>query len=362
MKFTYTDEAGAPQSAAAVYDASSKTYKADLSALKIKGKTQVEFILESPAAGVEIKDQYVIGNTVTIASTTNGTVNRMSGASGSTAFAFGFTPREGYTLDTASPIPGSSAPAEGETPSAAGPWVTYQKRVLVSAATASAPAVYRNEETNVPLSKDTKGNWYIKPGELEGLAPGSDIVIHASFIEDAHAVTAAVNVFGTDQAGITPTTDAATGQVTYSAGTTGKVVLSTGSARTGDTVEVTATATSGSAGSVDAIRIEYSYTEGTEVKSLSLTADASGKASFVMPAFDVTVKVTFTGKNNAVTAASGQEKYIDISTPKATVGDTVTVSITDEAVKEGKVLTGVRAEAEINVDMYEFTQRVLIPK
>ena len=86
VKFTYTDEAGAPQSAAAVYDASSKTYKADLSALKIKGKTQVEFILESPAAGVEIKDQYVIGNTVTIASTTNGTVNKMSGASGSTAF------------------------------------------------------------------------------------------------------------------------------------------------------------------------------------------------------------------------------------------------------------------------------------
>ena len=145
-----------------------------------------------------------------------------------------------------------------------------------------------------------------------GLPADANITVSAQFEADSHTIT-------------------------LGAGLDGKVIGPV-NAKTGDTVTLTVTPGQGNA----VTSIKYNTT------TITLT---DGKYTFTMPGEDITITATFGEKAHDIEIADAVKNYLSASDSKADAGETVTISVTDQAANEGKKLTSLTVTL-YNIDAF----------
>ncbi|MBR2526896.1 MAG: hypothetical protein IKE58_00245 [Blautia sp.] len=193
--------------------------------------------------------------------------------------------------------------------------------------------------------------WYVLESELQNIPSGAVITVNVRFSEDKHEVKPADLTNVTTESNSNENNhnknnnnnnNAEPGE--YDAASRhGTVTVNKTSAKTTDTITVTATPKD----NYVAKKIYVSYTDenGTKQKK-ELTPDENGKATYALPAMKAGEKIyvdaEFGDRTIAWTkdSANADVKYPDESR-RFVAGEKVTVSLTDDAVKAGKKITAI---------------------
>ncbi|MBR0398098.1 MAG: hypothetical protein IJI10_07480, partial [Eubacterium sp.] len=317
VTFTYNDASGEKKTGTASLNTEKGQYTVDLSGLSIKAGTQVVINLDAYESGAEVPGEYLVANTVKIASTQDGSVTHLSGKTGSAVYAFGIKPATGYTL---------KGKEEGKEDSVASPYLTYEKK--------------DGTKKTVALTDGGKGNWYFKVAELEDLKEGSEIVVSAEFEENKLAVDVAV------QAGGDPS--ASSGKINLDPSTLAEVAADDKPAKAieGNTVKFTVNSGELNDGQIVEVSVHYTL-DGESSETVKKLTAKDGVYSFVMPNAAVKVVADFYNQIHRIAAGEDVKDRISIDQTKVSAGQTVTIKLTDEEIQKGSKITAMDFEFKI---------------
>ncbi|MBQ9033377.1 MAG: hypothetical protein IJ107_01745, partial [Lachnospiraceae bacterium] len=233
-------------------------------------------------------------------------------------YAFKVTPAVGYAVK-----------GKADENDSGSPWIKYIKQTKSGAGTTE-------EEVKIALTSDSSGNYFFKIADLEGLKEGSQIEIGAEF--DINNIEIKTQIL---QAG-TPVAEG--GQIP------GEIKITEGQsagegtkAQEGKKVSFTVTTNdnNNSSASSQYAKAYISYTlDGQDIKKELEAKD--GTYSFTMPNAEVTIIADFFNQSIALSAADDSGSPctdVQLSASAGAVGQEITVSLTDEAVKAGKKIT-----------------------